>query len=128
MVNLVDNFTKTFGRAPSEKEIGDLMRLKAEQESAEILKYKNERYKALNKEVAKRQMPARPKPEPKPEPKPSVAAPMYGDKLAVMINRMLRYGLSKDKVAYCLFVTENEVEATMKAYGLPRTNFYLKPK
>ena len=128
MVNLVDSFTRTFGRQPTESELADMMRLKAEQERAELRKYKNERYKVLNEQVAKRQKPAPKKAEPKPEPKQSVAAPMYGDKLAVMINRMLRYGLSKDKVAYCLFVTENEVEATMRAYGLPRTNFYLTPK
>ena len=128
MVDLVDTFTKTFGRPPSEEQLGDLMRMKAEQERAEIRKFKSERYKIEAQQDQKRQMPARKKPEPDATPKALSIGPAFGDKFSVTVNRLLRYGLTADKIAYSLFVTEKEVQATITAYHLPRPNFHLKGK
>lgn len=128
MVNLVESFTRTFGYAPSEEQLGDLMRLKAEQERDEIRKFKSERYKIEAQQKQKWQMPARKTQELDATPKALPIGPAFGDKFSVTINRLLRYGLTADKIAFSLFVTEKEVQATIRAYHLPRPNFHLKGK
>jgi hypothetical protein len=58
MVNLTDTFTKTFGRPPTQSELGKLMKLQAEQE---------QRKKLSNPKIA---VPEPNKFKPKPAPKP----------------------------------------------------------
>jgi transcriptional regulator with GAF, ATPase, and Fis domain len=120
MVRIVDSFTRLYGRQPTEKEIGEMMRLQAEQDALKnpalrpsinvmnVSKISQERSQI------------------------SAAKRPLKDKINVnirgwMINCLLHEGYEKKKIGHILALDMDQIEYTMKRYNLPRDDL-IKPK
>ena len=105
MVNLTDSFTKLYGRRPTEAEIGEMYRLKREQEG----------YKKMKAMEASQVAPQKRKQEPR---TPKMAArdynyrwPARASQIAQRINRMLNIQMTVKDIAFVEGATENKVMA-----------------
>ena len=111
MVNLTESFTKLYGRRPTEKELSTMMEMKREQEG-----WKNH----------KKQAKAEPKPmrEPKTPTKindrNAYKWPKRASVRAKQINRMLKDGVTVDKMAHYLDVNPSQVMSDIKTWDLPQ--------
>jgi len=109
MVNMTESFTKVFGRFPTEEEIGEMMRLKAQQEGYKATKFDPPTSKVNGEHVHKG---------------------VHKKKFVRMtrtnkqINNLLIKGLSPRDIAECLMLRTSTVEAAMDKYALPRDGMY----
>ena len=120
MVNVIDTFTKLYGRAPTETELGSIMRMKADQEAfknknlrpKENLMEKSLACQRRAKEVAaKRPL------------KKGISVNLRG----WSVNCLLLAKLEKETIANALCLKIHEVESVIKKYKLPRFDV-LKPR
>ena len=116
MVNVVDAFTKAFGRAPTEKEVGDMMRLKVEQDKRRM----EQKKQAVAADV---KLPT-PKIYTKPrKPRTKKVEQVYPNKMSArahMINRMLIIQVMPDDIAFGLGMSQAFVNAEIDKWKLPR--------
>lgn len=109
MVNMTESFTKTFGRFPTEEEIGTLMKLKAEQEGYKATKFTPPTSKAngqhVHKGVHKKKF-------------------VRMTKTNKQINNLLIKGLSPKDIADGLMLRVETVKSAMDKYALPRDGLY----
>lgn len=124
MVNLTESFTKLYGRAPSENEIAQMMKLKAEQDARKNSMIKPKRdIAALSKQSQERH-------ETKPKPKPRAPTqindqslmqwPKRAPQMALRINRMLKDEIPVSTISYYLGIGVNFVNAEIVKWRLPR--------
>jgi hypothetical protein len=120
MVRIVDSFTRLYGRPPTEEEIGEMMRLKAEQDAL-----KNPRLRpSINVMTVSRISQERSQ--------ISAAKRPLKDKINVnirgwMINCLLHEGYDKKKIGHILALEMDQIDYNMKRYNLPRDDVF-KPK
>lgn len=113
MVNLVDTFTRVFGKAPTEEQIGVLMKAKAQREAAlnkriappDSLIDKSKKFQATAKVYAGRK-----------EPENGILLPIR----AYTINKLLGFNLSPEQIAEALDVNMSFIEKAIEHYKLPR--------
>ena len=128
MVNVVDveisldNFVRAFGHPPNEKELALMMRLKAQQQEKQKKSAAEEerqwKLSETSKEVAREAQENKPL-------KDSIGV----SPRAMMVNKMLHYGLEVNQIADVLGVCHVTVLNVMQRFKLPRENVYLyKPK
>ena len=120
MVKIVDTFTRLYGRAPSEKEIGAMMKLKADQEA-----YKNAKLRPTTDVMQTSKIS-------KERSKISAAKRSLKERIEISkrgwaINCLLNAGVGKETIADALCITVGNVEYNMERYKLPRKNV-IKPK
>lgn len=102
MVNVVESFTLLYKRAPTQKEIDRMMRLKEEQEARKEIEAKT-----VPKEKTRTRIPAERK-------TPNIT------KRAITINKLLLYGLDQDQIADALGLTKPQVMIEIDLHKLPK--------
>ena len=108
MVNLVDAFTKTHGRAPTMKEVDAMHELKKDQKKFLELKQRVEKQQ-LEEALPPRRKNRRRHP-----------VPLRVPKDAQIANRLLLRKVPKDDIAYALDITLNVLENMLRKWDLPR--------
>lgn len=113
MVMVVQSFINLYGREPTPEEIGKMMELKARIDSQRNSLMAPNKYNPEMKSPAQKSAqqcePKKRKPRP---PQPSVQGKQ--------INRMIKCGISIDKISYILDLQMSEVEYQIKRHNLPR--------
>ena len=116
MVNLTESFTKLYGRRPTETEIGEMYRLKREQEG----------FKKMKAMEASQAAPQRRKQEPRTPKMPArdynYRWPHRASQIAQRINRMLNIQMSVKDIAFIEGASENIIMAEINKWTLPRQN------
>ena len=116
MVNLTDSFTKLYGRRPTETEIGEMYRLKREQEG----------YKKIKAMEASQVAPKKRKTEPRTPKKPQreydYRWPNRASQIAQRINRMLHIQMTIKDIAFVEGATENLITSQINKWSLPQQN------
>jgi hypothetical protein len=115
MVNLVDAFTKEFGKPPTQEQLAKMMELKAE-----IDAYKNKAIKPKENMIEKSKTGKANATEyarenPKGHKKEISVSPRI-----IQINKMIWYKLSNEQIADVLNVDVGYITNTIKKYHLPR--------
>jgi len=104
MVNVTDTFTKLYGRPPTPREVGAMMKLQANPERVRKL--------------------LQPEPIKKPTPKPT------GKKVNIRawaINCLMQDGYTKEQIAQILCITIEQIDYNIDRQSLPRDDL-IKPK
>lgn len=126
MVNLTESFTKLYGRAPSESEIAQMMKLKAEQDARKNSMIKPKRDIAALSKQSKELHETKTKPKPKPRAptqindKSLMQWPKRAPQMALRINRMLKDEIPIATISYYLGIGVNFVNAEIVKWRLPR--------
>jgi len=111
MVNLTESFTKLYGRRPTETELSTMMEMKREQEG----------WKKHQKQAKAEPKPMRePKTPTKINDRSAYKWPKRASVRAKQINRMLKDGVTIQKMAHYLDVKESQVMADIKTWELPQ--------
>ena len=115
MVNLFEEFKKLENRNPTESELATMMRMQREQEGF-----------CTGKLVIQKEEKAKPKPMREPK-TPTTINDRHGYKWpkrasvrAKQVNRMLKDGVTVDKMAYYLDVNPSQVMSDIKTWDLPQ--------
>ena len=119
MINIPENFARIYKRAPTEHDIGILMKMKAEQDA-----YKNKAITPREGDLVhskKAQERARISAA-KRDKNGSVAVPQR----TCTINKLIMFGLSTGQIADALFMKFEAVESDIEKYKLPRQNLRKK--
>ena len=106
MVNVTDTFTKLYGRPPTTREVGAMMKLQADR-----------------KLMAKLHQPA---PEPIKKPAPKRAGKKVNIR-AWAINCLMQDGYTKEQIAHILCITIEQIDYNIERQSLPRDDL-IKPK
>ena len=116
MVNLTESFTKLYGRRPTEAEIGEMYRLKREQEG----------YKKMKAMEASQVVPEKRKQEPRMPKMPArdynYRWPHRASQIAQRINRMLNIQMTVKDIAFVEGATEHLIMVEIEKWTLPRQN------
>lgn len=102
MVNVVESFTRLYKRAPTEKEVETMLRMKEEQDARKEIAAKT-----APKDRTRTRIPAERK-------TPNIT------KRAVTINKLLLYGLDQDQIADALGLTQPQVKIEVNLHKLPK--------
>jgi DNA-binding NarL/FixJ family response regulator len=102
MVNVVESFTRLYKRAPTQKEIEAMMRLKEEQEARKEIAAKT-----APKDKTRTRIPAERK-------TPNIT------KRVVTINKLMLYGLNQEQIADALGLTRPQVTIEVNTHQLPK--------
>jgi len=108
MVNLVDAFTKTHGRAPTMKELDTMHELKKDQEKLKALKDRVDQAK-LDKILPKKNQNRRRHP-----------VPLRMPRNAKIVNRMMLREMPINDIAFALDLPESAVKTFIRDWDLPR--------
>ncbi len=108
MVNLVDGFTKTHGRAPTMKELDTMHELKKDQEKLKALKDRVDQAN-LDKILPKKTRNRRRHP-----------VPLRMPRNAKIANRMMLRQMGINDIAFALDLPESAVKAFIRDWDLPR--------
>ena len=119
MVNICDTFTRMYGRAPSEAELGAMLKMKAD---IDALK---------NKSITPREGDLVHSKKAQERAKISAARRNKNGSVAVpqrtcTINKLIMFGLSTGQIADALFMKFEAVESDIEKYKLPRQNLRKK--
>lgn len=106
MVNITDTFTKMYGRPPTPRELGTLMKMHANPDYV--------------RELLQRETEPAKKPAPKPE-------GVQCNIRAWATNCLMQDGYTIEQVAHILCVTVEQIEYNIKRHKLPR-NDLIPPK
>ena len=109
MVNLTDTFTKLYGRPPTQKELGVMMKLKAEME-----KKANPNIRKPQVDTMTAQEIGRAGGAPKTGSNSKLTEP------AKMVNRMIKRGMNMRDIGAILGKSHQAVSEMKRRYGLPR--------
>ena len=110
MVNILDSFTKLYKRPPTESEVAAMLKMKREQEGWR--KKKDE-----PKEVVKVREPKTPT---KINDRSVYKWPKRASVRAKQVNRMLKDGITIERMAYYLDVKESQIMSDIKTWDLPQ--------
>ena len=113
MVNLFEEFKKLENRNPTEKELATMMQMQREQEGWRT-------GKLIIKEKEKAKPMREPKTPTKINDRHGYRWPKRASVRAKQINRMLKDGVTIQKMAYYLDVKESQVMADIKTWDLPQ--------
>jgi len=120
MVNIVDTFTRMYGRSPTEAELGAMIKMKADIEAYENRKLRptvdlmtksRESQKRAQEAAKKRQL------------KKGISINLRG----WTVNCLLLADMSKQDISNALCITDKDVETLIRRYKLPRADT-LKPR
>ena len=110
MVNIVDSFTKLYNRPPTQAELATMMEMQREQEGWR--KKKDE-----PKEVIRVREPKTPTTI---NDRHGYKWPKRASVRAKQVNRMLKDGITIERMAYYLDVKESQVMSDIKTWELPQ--------
>lgn len=110
MVNIVESFTKLYNRPPTQSEIATMMEMKREQEGWRKTKDKP-------KEVIKVREPKTPT---KINDKSVYKWPKRASVRAKQVNRMLKDGITIERMSYYLDVKESQIMSDITTWNLPQ--------
>jgi len=118
MINIPENFARIYKRAPTEHDIGILMKMKAEQDA-----YKNKAITPRDGDlVHSKKAQERARISAAKRNNGSVAVPQR----TCTINKLIMFGLSTGQIADALFMKLEAVESDIEKYKLPRQNLRKK--
>ena len=114
MVNYYDTLTRVLERPPTEQELGMFMEMKREQEG-----WKSGKLKIKEKEENPKAM-REPKQPKKINDRSLYRWPRRASLRAKQVNRMLKDGITVERMAYYLDTTEGQVMSDISLWDLPQ--------
>ena len=121
MVNLTHSFTQTFGRPPSEEEIGEMMILKREQEGWK--RHKPEKKDMTNTKTLVQKRIREPKPPSRVRTnEPQYRWPKRATQMALRINRALLRQTTIENIAFIEDVSQSRIMQEIRKWDLPRVS------
>ena len=113
MVNLTESFTKLVGRAPTERELAKMMRIKAEQDARKNNMIKPKVNMIEKTQVGKENAIRYSKPK-------QIKETLQVAPKIIQINKLIWYKLTTEQIADVLLSPVENIEMLIKKFKLPR--------